>query len=115
MNHKSLEKGSYPEGIISRIFFLLTVRPINRGKLTNKGAYLTIILFAEDEGNIAECEYWDYSTIFTEPEDNNYCFSIIAPEGDCQSNLILFHFIHFVFKKLRNHAVAILKISASVL
>ena len=60
-----------------------------------------------------EVEGRDYSTIFTEPEENN-CFSIIA---QVIIREIAFSFILLVFssKTSRNHAVAILKISASVL
>ena len=55
----------------------------------------------------------DYSTIFTEPEENN-CFSIIA---QVIIRATAFYFILLVssLKTLRNRVVAILKISASVL
>ena len=53
----------------------------------------------------------DYSTIFTEPEENN-CFSIIA---QVIIREIAFSFILFVSssKTSRNRAVSVLKISAS--
>ena len=42
--------------------------------------------------------------MFTEPEENNYCFSIIiiiAQVRDYQSNCIFFYFIHFFFKNIK--------------
>ena len=71
-------------------------------------------LFAEGKVNIVEKSLRrsqeDYSTIFAEPEENN-CFSIIA-QVIIRANA----FYCFLFSRnIKNHAVAILKNSASVL
>ena len=79
--------------------------------------YLTIIIIRQKQiseyicGIIPEA---NYSTIFTEPEENNYCFSIIA---QVIIKAIAFSFILFVYssKTSRNRAAVILKVSASVL
>ena len=54
-----------------------------------------------------------YSTIFTEPEENN-CFSIIT-QVIIRSTAFSFIFFVSSSKTSRNRAVAILNISASVL
>ena len=53
----------------------------------------------------------DYSTIFAEPEENN-CFSVIA-KVIIRANAFSFFFSPET--SIKNRAVAILKISASVL
>ena len=69
--------------------------------------------YSPKEVNIVELSPGDYSTIFTEPEENN-CFSIIAQVviRETASSFIL---LVFSLKTARNRAAAILKISASVL
>ena len=71
--------------------------------------YLTIIRRRRSE----YCRIIDYSTIFTEPEENN-CFSIIT---QVIIRATAFSFILFVSssKTSTNCAAAILKISVSVL
>ena len=56
---------------------------------------------------------WDYSTIFTEPEENN-CFSIIA-QVIIRATAFSFILLVSSLKTSRNRVVAILKSSASVL
>ena len=54
----------------------------------------------------------DYSTIFTELEANNYCFSIIA-KVIIRATVFSFTLIIFSSETSRNCAVATLKISAT--
>ena len=72
------------------------------------------LLFVEGEVNIVK-----YLTIFTEPEENNNCFSIISIEIISQVIIraTAFSFILLIssLKTSRNRAVANLKISGSVL
>ena len=72
-------------------------------------SYLTIIRRRRNE----YCGIMDYSTIFTESEENN-CFSIIT---QVIIRATAFSFIFFVSssKTSRNRAVANLKMNASVL
>ena len=74
-------------------------------------------LFTEIEVNIVE---WcprrsrgDFSTIFTEPEENN-CFSFIAQVIIIATSFSVILFVSSS-ETSRNRAAAILKISASVL
>ena len=66
-------------------------------------------LFALGKVNIV-----DYSTIFTEPEDNN-CFSIIAQVIIRASGFFSFNLLVSSLKTSRNRIAAILNISGSVL
>ena len=67
--------------------------------------YFTLFLYFRSRG--------DYSTIFTEPEENN-CFSIIA-QVIIRATAFSFILLISSLKTSRNRATAILKISASVL
>ena len=65
--------------------------------LTRRTFNLTIIIICRRQSEccqiIPETKLRDYSTIFTEPEENNYCFSII-PQVIIRE--IAFSFILFV-------------------
>ena len=64
--------------------------------------YLTIICQRRSEycRIIPRQSRGGYSTIFTEPEENN-CFSIIAQVIISESNCLFFHFIRFFFKNFK--------------